>query len=176
MFEIKMTIEIPGLPEALTALAGAIGKQPDFVCHQYGGNNHHVDNAGTVNIKMNAEPASAAPASQSVATPSAPVQPTVNPMTPVQPAPTTDTAALTHVPETVQVNAPTTAVPTAPVIPAESYTLEALSRAGAALIDAGKMPQLLALLGKYNVQAVTQLPKDAYSAFAAELKALGAQL
>lgn len=28
MFEIKMTIEIPGLPEALNALAGAIGKQP----------------------------------------------------------------------------------------------------------------------------------------------------
>ena len=37
MFEIKMTIEIPGLPEALNALAGAIGKQPEFVCHQHGG-------------------------------------------------------------------------------------------------------------------------------------------
>ena len=27
-----MTIEIPGLPEALNALAGAIGKQPEFIC------------------------------------------------------------------------------------------------------------------------------------------------
>ena len=53
--------------------------------------------------------------------------------------------------------------------------MEELSRAGAALIDAGKMPQLLALLGKFGVQAVTQLPKEAYSAFGAELKALGAQ-
>ena len=43
MFEIKMTIEIPGLPEALNALAGAIGKRPEFVCHQHGGNNHHID-------------------------------------------------------------------------------------------------------------------------------------
>ena len=105
MFEIKMTIEIPGLPEALNALAGAIGKQPEFVCHQHGGNNHHIDNAGVVNVDFPAAPA-----------------------------------------------------------------------AGAALIDAGKMPQLLALLGKFGVQAVTQLPKEAYSAFGAELKALGAQL
>ena len=54
--------------------------------------------------------------------------------------------------------------------------MEALSRAGAALIDAGKMPQLLALLGKFGVQAVTQLPKEAYSAFGAELKARSAAL
>ena len=145
MFEIKMTIEIPGLPEALNALAGAIGKQPEFVCHQHGGNNHHIDNAGVVNVDFPAAPAPAAPV--------------VNPTTPVQPT------------------TPTTAAPTAPVAaPAESYTVEALSRAGAALIDAGKMPQLLALLGKFGVQAVTQLPKEAYSAFGAELKALGAQL
>lgn len=151
MFEIKMTIEIPGLPEALNALAGAIGKQPEFVCHQHGGNNHHIDNAGVVNVDFPAAPAPAAPV--------------VNPMTPVQPAPTTGTVA------------PTPVQPTAPVAaPAESYTVEELSRAGAALIDAGKMPQLLALLGKFGVQAVTQLPKEAYSAFGAELKALGAQL
>lgn len=151
MFEIKMTIEIPGLPEALNALAGAIGKQPEFVCHQHGGNNHHIDNAGVVNVDFPAAPAPAAPV--------------VNPTTPVQPAPTTGTVA------------PTPVRPTAPVAaPAESYTVEELSRAGAALIDAGKMPQLLALLGKFGVQAVTQLPKEAYSAFGAELKALGAQL
>lgn len=157
MFEIKMTIEIPGLPEALNALAGAIGKQPEFVCHQHGGNNHHIDNAGVVNVDFSAAPAAHA----------------VNPTTSVQPAPTTGTVA----PTPVQPTAPTTAAPIAPpAAPVESYTVEALSRAGAALIDAGKMPQLLALLGKFGVQAVTQLPKEAYSAFGAELKALGAQL
>ena len=99
-----------------------------------------------------------------------------NPTTPVQSAPTIGTAAPTHAPAPVQANAPTPAAPTAPAAPAESYTLEALSRAGAALIDAGKMPQLLALLDKFGVKAVTQLSKDAYNDFAAELKSLGAQL
>ena len=153
MFEIKVTVEIPGLPEALNALAGAIAKQPEFVCHQYGGNNHHIDNAGVVTVDFPA------------------ANPTT-PTTPAQTAPITNTAA----PTPVQLAAPTTAAPAAPTVPAESYTLEALSRAGAALIDDGKMPQLLALLGKYGVQAVTQLPKEAYTAFAAELKALGARL
>ena len=159
MFEIKVTVEIPGLPEALNALAGAIAKQPEVVCHQHGGNNHHIDNANVVNVDYSAAP-------------TAPVTNPAMPTTPAQTAPTINTAA----PTPVQPAAPATAAPAAPTAPAESYTLEALSRAGAALIDDGKMPQLLALLGKYGVQAVTQLPKDAYTAFAAELKALGAQL
>ena len=43
-------------------------------------------------------------------------------------------------------------------------------------MDAGKMEQLLALLTKYSVQAVTQLTPDQYGAFATELRALGAQI
>lgn len=157
MYEIKVTVEVPGLPEALNALAGAIGKQPEFVCHQHGGNNHHIDNAGVVNVDF----------------PAAPVAPVVNPTTPVQPAPTTGTVA----PTPVQPTAPTTAAPTAPVAaPAESYSLDDLSRAGATLIDQGKMPQLLELLKKYGVQAVTQLDPGTYPAFVEEMKALGAKL
>ena len=138
--DITVRIEIPGLPEALNALAGAIGRQPEAV---------------------------AAPKTGAL-----PAAPAVNPTTPAQPAPTTGTAA----PTPVQPAAATTVAPIAPSGPAESYTLEVLSRAGAALIDEGKMPPLLKLLDKYGVQAVTQLPREAYSAFAAELKALGAQL
>ena len=160
MFEIKMTVEIPGLPEALNALAGAIGKQPEFVCHQHGGNNHHIDDAGVVNVDFTA------------AAPKTAEPPAANPTTPVQAVSTTGTAE----PTPVRPTAPTTAAPTAPAAPDESYTLEALVKAGTALVDAGKMPQLLALLGKYGVPAVTQVPKEAYSAFGAELKALGAQL
>ena len=48
--------------------------------------------------------------------------------------------------------------------------------AGASLVDAGKMEQLLALLAKYGVQAVTQLQPDQYGVFATELRTLGAQL
>lgn len=137
MLEIKVTVDFPGLPEALTALADALGKR-----------------AGTDEVKE-VEAAAAA-----------------NPTAPAQAASTAVTAA----PTPAQPAAPTTAAPTASAVRAETYTLDALSRAGAALVDAGMMPQLLDLLTKYGVRAVVQLPKEQYSAFAGELKALGAQL
>lgn len=56
------------------------------------------------------------------------------------------------------------------------YTLDDLSRAGAELIDQGKMPQLIDLLKKNGVQAITQLKPEQYNAVAAELNALGANL
>jgi hypothetical protein len=138
MLEIKVTVDFPGLPEALTALADALGKR-----------------AETDEVKE-VEAAAAA-----------------NPTAPAQAASTTVTAA----PTPAQPTAPTTAAPTASAVRAEdTYTLDALSRAGAALVDAGMMPQLLDLLTKYGVRAVVQLPKEQYGAFAGELKALGAQL
>lgn len=57
-----------------------------------------------------------------------------------------------------------------------TYTLDQISRAGASLVDAGKMQQLLELLGRYGVQAVTQLKPEQYGAFATELRGLGAQI
>lgn len=138
MLEIKVTVDFPGLPEALTALADALGKR-----------------AETDEVKE-VEAAAAA-----------------NPTAPAQAASTTVTAA----PTPAQPTAPTTAAPTASAVRAEdTYTLDALSRDGAALVDAGMMPQLLDLLTKYGVRAVVQLPKEQYGAFADELKALGAQL
>lgn len=71
-----------------------------------------------------------------------------------------------------------TAAAPAPAVPvtAPTYTLDQIAKAGANLVDAGKMEQLLALLTKYGVQAVTQLTPDQYGAFATELRALGAQI
>lgn len=66
--------------------------------------------------------------------------------------------------------------PTVPVAGAPTYTLDQISRAGASLVDAGKMQQLLELLGRYGVQAVTQLQPEQYGTFATELRALGAQI
>ena len=66
--------------------------------------------------------------------------------------------------------------PTVPVAGAPSYTIDQLAVAGAALVDAGKMEQLLALLAKYGVAAVTQLRPEQFGAFATELRALGAQI
>ena len=66
--------------------------------------------------------------------------------------------------------------PDEPLTGAPTYTLDQISRAGASLVDAGKMQQLLELLGRYGVQAVTQLQPEQYGAFATELRALGAQI
>lgn len=71
---------------------------------------------------------------------------------------------------------PTNPAPTVPVTTAPTYTLDQIAKAGASLVDAGKMEQLLALLAKYGVQAVTQLQPDQYGVFATELRTLGAQL
>lgn len=97
----------------------------------------------------------------------APVAPVATPVThaPVPP--------VTMPPATV---APTNPAPTVPVTTAPTYTLDQIAKAGASLVDAGKMEQLLALLAKYGVQAVTQLQPDQYGVFATELRTLGAQL
>ena len=64
--------------------------------------------------------------------------------------------------------------PVAPVAPPPSFTLDELSRAAAALMDAGKQQDLLGLLASFGVQAMTQLPKEQYGAFADGLRQLGA--
>ena len=109
-----------------------------------------VPNEGTLNFNM---PAGNAPVAASAPAPTpTPAAPPVTPM-------------------------PTAAAP-APAVPvtAPTYTLDQIAKAGANLVDAGKMEQLLALLTKYGVQAVTQLTPDQYGAFATELRALGAQI
>lgn len=132
MYEIKITVEIPGLPEALLALANAMRLQPLSSDDQ--------GKTAAVNKPVEAAKPVEAVAQTAQATSSVPAQ-------------------------TVQ-----------PAVEAKSYTLDELSRAGAALIDQGKMPQLLELLKKYGVQAVTQLNPATYPAFVEEMKALGAQL
>lgn len=72
--------------------------------------------------------------------------------------------------------APAPAAPAVPVAGAPTYTLDQIAKAGASLVDAGKMEPLLALLSRYGVQAVTQLAPEHYGAFATELRALGAQI
>ena len=109
-----------------------------------------------------------------------PVIPTAS--APITPAPTTPAPApgptAAPVPTagpsaaTVPGNAPTPVVPVA----APSYSMEQIATAGAALVDAGKRDQLLELLGRFGVQAVTQLQPAQFGVFAAELRALGAQI
>jgi len=151
MMEMKIKIDVPELVAAVEKLAAAIDKTALNIT---------VPNEGTLNFNMPAAPATPAPVPvQTAPAPApAPVAAPVPAAPPVAPMPT---AA-----------APTPAVP----VTAPTYTLDQIAKAGANLVDAGKMEQLLALLTKYGVQAVTQLTPDQYGAFATELRALGAQI
>lgn len=78
--------------------------------------------------------------------------------------------------------------PAAPVVPQKkapapqppaqqkALTLNDIATAGAGLVDQGKMQQVIELLGKYGVQAITQLQPTQFDAFAGELRALGAAI
>lgn len=166
MMEMKIKIDVPELVAAVEKLAAAIDKNALNIT---------VPNEGTLNFNM---PAGNAPAAPTAPATPAPVQaaPAV-PTTPVAPAPTTPPVASAP----VAVPTATSAAPTAPAAPsvpvtAPTYNLDQIAKAGASLVDAGKMEQLLAMLTKYGVQAVTQLNPDQYGAFATELRALGAQI
>ena len=56
--------------------------------------------------------------------------------------------------------------------------VEQIGKAGADLATQapGKMPELLALLQKYGVRAITELMPEQLGAFATELRGLGAKL
>ena len=55
-------------------------------------------------------------------------------------------------------------------------TLYKLSEAGASLLEAGKMQELIALLHTFKVEAVTMLKPEQYEAFAKGLRGLGAKI
>lgn len=149
MLEIKVTIEAPELSTAINSLAKAL---ESGVCA-----NSHTD----VRSAISGTQATRTQTEESIVTPS--VQETVQPAqnTPVVNIPTPEQAV---VPEAQQ--SPATE---------KKYTLEELSNAGARLVDAGKMPQIMQLINKYGVQAINQLNPAVYGEFAKDLIALGAK-
>lgn len=156
MMEMKITVEAPDLAASILKLAKAIasGPDPDIL---------------TPDEPLPVASYPTAPAPAPAPAPAAPVSPA--PVTPTQtPAPTATPPVAAPAPTAGQ----TSAAPGN--TPAPTYTLDQISRAGASLVDAGKMQQLLELLGRYGVQAVTQLQPEQYGAFATELRALGAQI
>lgn len=161
MFEMKITIESPALVEAMNNLASAI----------VSGMTVKIPEAKVAQLVQNQQTAPAAPVQQPTQeAPQTQAQPFMN-------APTAASAPTAPTQAPVQ----QTPAPVAPTQPAQQtaktpITLEAISRAGAALVDQGKMQQIMGLLSKYGVQAITQLQPNTYEAFAAEMRTLGAQI
>jgi len=70
-------------------------------------------------------------------------------------------------------------VPTAtpvPTTPAPAYTLDQLAQAAATLRDAGKLPQLQALLQSFSIRSMQELPAERYGEFATKLREMGAKI
>ena len=135
----------------------------------------------TIKVEAPALAAAITPPDPSILTPDEPRPPVAAPVAPTQPpvaAPGPVPTAPPVAPAPPAAPAPTAPAAPAPAVPvtAPTYTLDQIAKAGAALVDAGKMDQLLALLGKYGVAAVTQLTPEQYGNFATELRALGAQI
>lgn len=90
----------------------------------------------------------------------APVQPAMAPGMGM-PQPSVGTAPVSAV--------PTTAVP-------QEYTIEQLQVAAAGLSGMGRMPQVMGILQRFGIQAMTELPRERYGEFATALREAGAQI
>ena len=155
MLEIKINVEAPDLSNAIIQLANAI---------KGGTSLDPVNELVAVPKSENAEVQE--PVQQTAVN-----EPTSEPMPVVSASPVAAPMQATiqePVPAPVQMPEPA---------PAPVITLDTISRAGAALVDQGKMEDVLNLLkGKYSVMAVTQLRPDQYAGFAEDLRAMGAQI
>ena len=174
MLEIR--IIAPELSEAINNLAKALAPTQcgcgHAECHQNGENIAHIDNSGTINVEVpqTAEIAPVMPTAPVVSTTPA-VVPVANPT-----VPTSAPQSVPTVPTVPTAPTPVDEVPTAVPTAAPQYTLDMIAKAGAMLIDAGKIAEVSALLGKYGVDALVSLDPSMYGAVATDLRALGAQI
>ena len=167
MFEVRVTVEAPDVCAAVRELAAAM-----------------VATAGAPRAVNTAEKQT--PVQQVPTQPAQPTQPTqqfTQPTTQQAPVQATQPPqqAPAQLPQQFTQPAPNTVAqafqqPVQQAPAARQYTSDEIARAGASLLEKGLMPQLIALLGKYNVQSITGLRPDQFPAFAEDLKAMGADL
>ena len=186
MMELKVTVLLPGMPEAINRLADAItsntaNRSGAKLLDSAASTSTASAQTAVVTAAPAVTPTPAVPATASTApmVQAAPVAPV--PAAPVAPVPAAPVAPVAPV-------APSPVVPTstpAPAAPvqaaatqasARKYTLHDISIAGAALIENGKMGDLSRLLNSFGVQAITQLDESRYEAFAAGMRSLGASI
>ena len=75
---------------------------------------------------------------------------------------------------TVVDNSPTTTA--VPLAAAPKFTIEQIMAAGATLMDAGKVNELIDLLHSFGVQAVMDLKPEQLGAFATKMRKMGAKI
>lgn len=163
MLEMKITIAAPELSAAVNNLAAALegkstasaAKAVTAVAAAPSGPANPIAAPGAIPAQAPGAPLSATPAR--MVTPAVPTVPVAAPAPAATPAANAASAP---------------AVPTS----APQYTLEMIATAGSALLDAGKMEQLMQLLGRFGVASLTELAPESYGAVANELRAMGAAI
>lgn len=161
---IEITVHIPGLEELAKALTTiSVGKQSISP----------ISAAQNIQTKVPAAPITQ-PAQYRSMPQQVPVNPT--PAAPIQNSPAMAAAnmvpAATPAPSQPAPIAPSTNQ--APAANAPTYTLDQLAVAAAPLMDAGKGPELTAMLAQFGVQSMTQLKPEQYGAVATSLRVIGA--
>lgn len=162
MFEIKVTIAAPELAGAMMRLADAISAKPAAYSPAEPATPAEPAPAKK-EAKKEAKPAPAKAEKPAPAPKPEPIKAEPAPAPAPQPAPAAEPAP-----------AATAATPTTQ--PEKPFDLEAIARAGAGLVDQGKMPQIMELLKNYQVRAITELKQEQYADFAKDLRALGAAI
>jgi hypothetical protein len=191
--DIKITLTIEGLTEAVNNLANAINNRTTAIMSATD-EVHTLRGAQAISNNLIA--------AQQQATPSMAATETVQPPIVIDFAKAAEdnrNAALAQVTANLQNNPPVGYVPqpqqqyapqpqaqqqyvpqpqqqAAPTATPANFTLEQLAVAATPLMDAGKMDQLTALMARFGVAALTQLNPSQYGAFATELRALGARI
>ena len=153
MLEIKVIVQLPGIPEAINNLAKSL-------CDT---THEKAETPVEVVPEKKAEaPVSFEPCFIGDVPPDEPENPT-------EEQPQQASAPMDAPGATLDVPAP---------VPAKEYTFNQISRAGANLCtDLAKMEQLVNLLNtKYGVQAITMIDKSRYAELADDLIALGATI
>ena len=162
MLEVKVTILTPDLSAAVIRLADAISARPVA-----------AEGCGTDSCTVIPETPSEAVLERQETPVANPAPAPVEPSIPVQ-APSVPVQAPLEPP--VAASAPTTPVAPAAPAPAKNYTLAELSLAASALIEQGKMKELMALINSFGVVSLNVLPPEHFPAFAEGIKKLGAKL
>lgn len=161
MFEVKVTVELPGIPDALNNLARAIAE------------NGFAKPVKAVEAKAETDVPTITPATVPAPAPvTAPAEQPAPVQQPVAPAPV---VAPVEQPTPIQ---PPVAPASAPTTgqPEETFTMNDLSVAGAKLVEQGKMDAVVTLLQRFGVAAITQLKEAQYADFAKSLRAMGASI
>lgn len=135
----------------------------------------NMDAAPTVSHAPQAAPSSSVSAVEKT-TPAPTTETPATVQAPSTPAPETPSTPAPETPSIPAPGAPEPPVATVPTAPAKEYSLDELLTATAPLMDAGKIADLQALMQKYGVASMMEIPKEKYGELATDLRALGAKL